>query len=171
MDENAIRFTQWKRCDPLEGFAERLVEVLGPQISFKCKKGGGEFSVFTDGIELNHLADLSLVRVAKKGRPPRAIDRVKKVLSWPFESRENSAILLVRRDPEPSCLAEDYSLYIRINQCPEIEETVLSVCGEFTEQFKRGICVYSEVAGEKHPGQEESTIEARQSEQEEISLT
>lgn len=147
MDETAVKFTQWTRCDPLEPFSSRLAEKIGPRIPFKVIQGGGEFSTFTGDEEVRHCADLTYVR--SKGRNG-GLRSIRKVLTWPF-SREESPVLLIRRDPDPSCLAEGYSLYIKIENCPEIEETVLSVCEEFRDSFTGGIFVYSEIAGENSP--------------------
>lgn len=159
MDENSIHFTKWKRFDPLEEFSRRLVEKIGPRIPFQVTKGGGQFSVFADGMEVTHFADFSLLRIEYQGRLSK-IERIKWALRWPFQAgKSTSYVILVRREPDPGFLAKDYSLYLRINDCPEIEETVLSVCDEFKDRFTGGIYIYSETSpGKKQPEKKQISL-------------
>ena len=153
MQNEPIQIITWHRCDPLEPFSLKLQKKACKLLRCKLKPGGGSFTVFAAGAEQSHNADLSLVPARDSSKAP-FVQRVKNLFRWVFNPAKGRPFLLMRRDPDPSCLAESYALYIRINDAPELERVALDVAEEFKDLFKDGVFIYSEFSqpGTTEPG-------------------
>lgn len=141
---SSVKITTWDKSDPLEPFVAKLVQKLEPLVNCKAERGGSEFKVIVEGEEQVHLADVVISRRKEKKRAHSLKDRVVGVAKWVVTTAPEDCMVMIRRDPDPSSVVEAYSLFIRINNCPEIESVLLEVCNARADDFKGGIHVYSE---------------------------
>lgn len=161
MEEAPVKLEVWDKEDPLRPLAADLFERISPLVMCALEEGGDAFKVFMDGNESSHIADVSISRRPEKKTSPRLerlksaviesfrkpvtiLGRLKRALAWSVSYRTGALIVSIAREPEPDFPADGYALYIRVENCPEIEDTVVAVCNEHKENFKGGISIYSE---------------------------
>lgn len=141
---SSVKITTWDKHDPLEPFVDKLVAALDPIVKCRAERGGSEFKVIVDGVEQVHLADVAVSRQKEKKPSPSLKQRVVGAAKWVVSPSPEDCMVMIRRDPDPSCVVEAYSLYIRINNFPGIEAAVVGVCEACADDFKGGIHIYSE---------------------------
>lgn len=142
---SSVKITTWDKSDPLESFVQKLVEKIDPLVKCKAERGGTEFKVVVDGKETTHLADVVISERKKKKNGKASLKtRVVEVAKWVISPSCEARMVMLRRDPDPSCVAESYTLYIRINNFPEIESALVEVCESCADAFQGGIHIYSE---------------------------
>jgi hypothetical protein len=157
MEEPAVTMKVWGREDPLEAVANEVFAKISELMSCTREEGGEDFVVFVDGQETSHEAHVSFY-LRKMKKPGKRLERIRQMLTarpyvlaplkraWQWTTSIHSGQLLVSmcREPLPTCLVEEYTLYVRIENCPEIEGPIAEICAGHREKFGGGIYIYSE---------------------------
>lgn len=157
MEKQAVTMIVWDRKDPLEAVSNELYERISGVTGCSREQGGDPFTVFVDGEEKSHRADFTFYRQPPKS-PGRLIDRIKAALTaqpyvleplrrafrWTMSIHSGPLLVAMSREPLPSLAAEGYALYVRIENCPELEGLIEEVCVAHREHFSGGIFIYSE---------------------------
>lgn len=159
MEEQAVTMKVWGREDPLEAVADEVFEKINQVMSCSREHGGDDFVIFVNGEESSHEADVSFYLRPKKERgkrlerlrqalvaKPYVIAPLKRAWRWTMSTHSGPLLVSFSRKPSPSCLVEAYTLYVRIEDCPEIEGLVAEICARHREKFGGGIYIYSERA-------------------------